>query len=283
MHFIRKILIAYLIVMAVFALIQRKMMYPATQAPQLPVGAFPQLEQTFHSASDVEITTSDSVTIRGWHLQAAAKPSDRLILLFHGNGGNRAHRGNWYTIAHSLNADVLAMDYHGYGDSGGSPSEAALIMDAEAAWEHAVNVLKYQPSQIVIVGESLGGGVSVQLAATISQQGTPPAGLVLIATFSSMLDVASAHYRRLPVRWLLLDRYRSDKAIVHVTCPILQFHGDQDTLVPLPCARRLHELTPAKSSGGIAREFQLLRGAGHNDILDRYGRFIRDEMAAMIR
>lgn len=283
MHFLRKILIAYLIVLAVFALIQRKMMYPATQAPQLPVAAFPQLERTFHSASDVEITTGDKVTIRGWHLQVAAMPADRLILLFHGNGGNRAHRGNWYTIAHSLNADVLAMDYHGYGDSGGSPSEAALIMDAEAAWEHAVQGLKYQPSQIVIVGESLGGGVSVQLAAMMSQKSTPPAGLVLVATFSSMLDVAADHFRWLPVRWLLLDRYRSDKAIARVTCPIVQFHGDQDTLVPLLLARRLQEFTPANSSGGIPKEFHLLHGAGHNDILDRYGRFIRDEMAAMIR
>lgn len=283
MHFIRKFLIAYLIVIAVFAFIQRRMMYPATQAPQLPATAFPQLEQTFHSASDVEITTSDKVIIRGWHLQAAAMPSDRLILLFHGNGGNRAHRGNWYTIAHSLKADVLAMDYHGYGDSGGSPSEAALIMDAEATWQHAMKVLKYQPSQIVIVGESLGGGVSVQLAATMSQHGTPPAGLVLVSTFSSMLDVAAAHFRWLPVRWLLLDRYRSDKVIAGVTCPILQFHGDQDTLVPLPFARRLHELTPAKSSGGIAKRFLLLRGAGHNDMLDRYGRFISDETATLIR
>lgn len=287
MHFIRKILrkilIAYLIVMAVFALIQRKMMYPATQAPQLPVAAFPQLEQTFHSASDVEITTGDKVIIRGWFLQAAAKPSDRLMLLFHGNGGNRAHRGNWYTIAHSLDADVLAMDYHGYGDSGGSPSEAALIMDAEAAWEHAVNVLRYKPSQIVLVGESLGGAVSVQLAATMSRKGTPPAGLVLVATFSSMLDVARDRFWWLPVRWLLLDRYRSDKAITQVTCPILQFHGDLDTLVALPFGMRLYELVHAKSSGGIAKEFHLLRGAGHNDILDRYGRFIRDEMAALIR
>ena len=118
--------------------------------------------------------------------------------------------------------------------------------------------------------------------ATMSRKGTPPAGLVLVATFSSMLDVAAAHFRWLPVRWLLLDRYRSDKAIAQVTCPILQFHGDLDTLVALPFGRRLYELVHAKSSGGIAKEFHLLRGAGHNDILDRYGRFIRDEMAALM-
>lgn len=283
MHFVRRIVIAYLIVMAVLSFIQRRLMYPATRASELSVAAFPQLEQTFHSAADIELKTRDQVAIRGWYLQAAAMPSDRLILLFHGNGGNRVHRGSWYTIAHSLNADVLAMDYHGYGDSGGSPSEPALMMDAEAAWEHAVKELKFQPGQIVIVGESLGGGVSVQLAAAISQQGTPPAALVLVATFSSMLDVAAARFRWLPVRWLLLDRYRSDKAIVRVTCPILQFHGDQDTLVPLSFARRLHELTPAKSSGGVAKKFLLLRGAGHNNMLDRSGRIIRDEMANLIR
>ena len=184
MHFVRHLLVAYLIVISVFSFIQRRMMYPATRATSLSVAGFPELRQSFHSATDLEMNTTDQVTIRGWHLQIAEAPADRLILLFHGNGGHRAYRGKWYLIARSLNADVLAMDYHGYGDSGGSPSEQALISDAEAAWNHAVMTLNYQPAQIVIVGESLGGAVGVQLAAEKCRKGTPPAGLVLVATFS---------------------------------------------------------------------------------------------------
>lgn len=283
MHFVRRLLIAYLIVIAVLSFIQRRLMYPASRATSLSVAAFPELGQTFHSATDVEFITSDRVTIKGWHLQVGAALSDRLILLFHGNAGHRAFRGNWYNIAKSLDADVLAIDYHGYGDSGGSPSETALIADAEAAWNYAVATLKYGPAQIVIVGESLGGAVGVQLVAEKCRKGTPPAGLVLVATFSSMVDVASYQFPWLPIRFVLTDRYRSDQHIASVTCPVLQFHGDRDSLVPIRLAQQLHQLAPATATGGKARALHILPGTGHNDILYLHGRTIRDEMAKFIR
>jgi fermentation-respiration switch protein FrsA (DUF1100 family) len=283
MNFLRRLLVAYLIVIAVFSYLQRQMMYPAARAASLSVEAFPELEQYFHTATDLEITTGDKVTIKGWHLQVKATQADRLILLFHGNGGHRAHRGSWYDIARTLNADVLVIDYHGYGDSGGSPSEKALIQDAAAAWEYAVATLKYQTAQIVIVGESLGGAAGVQLAAEKCRRGTPPCALVLVATFSSMVDVASYQFPWLPVRFFLIDRYHSDKNIVDVTCPILQFHGDQDTVVPLRFGQRLHQLAPAVSSGGKAKALHILQGTGHNDILHLHGWSIRDAMATFIR
>jgi len=283
MHLVRNILLIYLGVLSVFAFLQRHMMYPAMRATSLDASSFPQLTQAFHAATDVILTTPDKVKIRGWYLQAAAEKSDRLILLFHGNGGHRAHRGNWYVIAKSLNADVLAIDYHGYGDSEGSPSEAALISDADAAWDHAVHVLKYQPAQIVILGESLGGGVAVQLAADKCRNNASPAGLILSATFSSMLETASYRFRWLPVRFVLLDRYRSDKHIGDVTCPILQFHGDQDTLIPLFMGKKLHDLAPEKSSSGKPKMLHVLKGAGHNDALPLYRRVVRDHMEKFIR
>jgi fermentation-respiration switch protein FrsA (DUF1100 family) len=283
MHLVRNALLIFLGVLAVFASLQRQMMYPAMRAESLDASAFPQLTQTFHAATDVVLTTPDNVKIRGWYLQAAAEKSDRLILLFHGNGGHRAHRGNWYMIAKSLNADVLAVDYHGYGDSEGSPSEAALISDAHVAWKHAVEELKYEPSQIVIVGESLGGGVAVQLAAEKCGDETPPAGIVLCATFASMLETASNRFRWLPVRFVLLDRYRSDRHIGNVTCPILQFHGDQDTLIPLFMGKRLHDLAPEKSLSGKPKLLHVLKGAGHNDVFPLHGRAVRDHMEKFIR
>ena len=283
MLFLRIVLLAYLGVLGLFALIQRQMMYPAMRAASLDASEVPELTRTFDTVADIELTTPDLVKIKGWHLQATAEKSDRLILLFHGNGGHRAHRGQWYVIAKSLNADVLAIDYHGYGDSGGSPSEKAIISDAAAAWKHAVDSLKYQPSQIVIVGESLGGGVAVQLAAAQCQQKAAPAGVVLSATFYSMLETATNRFWWLPVRFLLLDRYRSDQHIPMITCPILQFHGDRDTLIPLPMAEKLHKLAPEKSLNGKAKQLLVLPGAGHNDLLYLHGRTIRDQMADFIR
>lgn len=268
-HRLRLGVLGVLIVLGLFATMQRSIMYPASRAEQLPVAAFPQLKQLFHSTSDVKLTTPDNLQIRGWHLQHAAQPARHLWLLFHGNGGHRANRTRWYQLAAQLKCDVLAVDYHGYGDSEGRPTQKNLEHDALAAWNHARQQLRLLPEQIIIVGESLGGAVAVHLAANTSRRGEVPRALVLACTFDSMLNAAQHHFPLLPVRWLLLDRWESDRRISDVACQILQFHGDQDDIVPLPLGQRLHQLSLPTSSGGAARKFVLLPGAGHNDLLSR--------------
>ncbi len=183
----------------------------------------------------------------------------------------------------SANLDVLAMDYRGYGDSEGQPSEKALTEDAAATWKYATQILGYRPDQIIIMGESLGGGVSVKLASAMSRQGQQPAGLILVSVFSSMLDTARNHFWWLPIRFVLIDRYRSDLEILHVTCPVLQFHGAVDSIVPLPLARRLHELTPPMSQHGVPKKWVLFEGTGHNDVMNRNSREVQDVMQEWIQ
>lgn len=279
----RRLLIAGLIVVAFLTWFQRKLMYPAMRAESLETAQFPVLRQFFQQAEDIELLTPDGVRIRGWRLQAESSPAEHVLLLFHGNGGHRAHRAFWYEVARSLNMDVIAIDYHGYGDSEGSPSEKALIQDAAATWDYAVAKCGYQPSQIVIAGESLGGAVGVRLAAEQCRNGTAPGGLVLVATFDSMLRTASWHYPFLPVRWLLLDRYHSDRHIPDVSCPILQVHGTNDTIVPLEFARNLFMTAPDQSAGGTQKSFLEIPDAGHNDLLSDHARTIRDAMAEMLK
>ena len=278
---LRRILIFGVIVVALTVWLQRKLMYPATQVPSLAAKDFPQLQQYFTSVSDVTLKTADDVVIRGWMMQSKAQRADCVFLLFHGNGGHRGHRGVWYDIIWSLGADVLAIDYHGYGDSGGQPSENALKNDARAAWDHVIG-LGYHPDQIIVAGESLGGGVAVQLAAEKCKAGQAPNSLILVATFDSMLNAACYHFPWLPVRWVLLDRYHSDKVIDQVTCPVLQCHGDQDEIVPLPLAQRLQEATPPMSSSGRAKFFRIFAGAGHNNLLKEFARDIRNDIADLL-
>jgi pimeloyl-ACP methyl ester carboxylesterase len=283
MQFFRGLLIAVIIVFGLITLMQRKLMYPATREPSLTVARFSELKSAFRETVDVELTTADSVKIRGWYLKVQTEPSDRLILFFHGNGGHRAYRVHWYTLAASLKADVLTIDYHGYGDSGGHPSETALVMDAEAVWDYATKQLKYEPSQIFILGESLGGGVAVQLAATACNRRQVPGGMILVATFSSMLDVARMHYWWLPVRLVLTDRYLSDKQIGRVTCPILQFHGDQDALIPIDNGRKLFDAAPTMAFDGKAKLFHTLPRTGHNGILSQNTALIREQLSRFLQ
>jgi len=283
MLLIRRLVIVVLMIMGLIAIFQRKLMYPAAQAERLPAASFPFLGQFYEKQNDVQMKTTDGVIIRGWHLQLGQTPANRLVLLFHGNSGHRAGRTLWYEVAASLGCDVLAIDYRGYGDSEGQPSEAGLIRDGLAAWDYANADLKYRPGQILIVGESLGGGVAIQLAAHACLRQEIPGGLVLLATFDSMLNAASHNFPWLPVRRFLLDRYHSDQHIADVKCAVLQFHGDQDTIVPLKLGRRLHALTPPTSMQGQPKVLKIFAGAGHNNLLRRHAPAIRDEMRQLFR
>jgi pimeloyl-ACP methyl ester carboxylesterase len=138
--------------------------------------------------------------------------------------------------------------------------------------------LGYRPEQIVITGESLGGGVAVRLAADVCRGGQKPHGLLLVATFDSMLNAAGFHFPWLPVGRLLVDRFHSDQQIADVTCRIVQYHGDQDTVVPLPLGQQLHQRAPAVSVDGVPRQFRLLPGSGHNGLLQQHAVTFRREL-----
>ena len=97
----------------------------------------------------------------------------------------------------------MALSYRGYGGSTGSPSEAGLIADAQAAYAFAA--ARMPAERIVVFGESLGTGVAVALAAT-----QPVGGLVLQAPFTSAADIGARAYWFLPVRLLMKDPFRSD-------------------------------------------------------------------------
>ena len=142
-----------------------------------------------------------------------------------------------------------------------------MAADARAVWKYATEERTVSPGRIVLYDESLGGGVAVRLAAEMCEAGTPPAGLILRSTFSSLADAGAYHYPWLPVRLVLVDRFGSIDRISAVTCPILQVHGGRDTIMPIELGRRLFEAAPEKSAGGTAKRFVELPTANHNDVL----------------
>jgi len=267
----------YLAIVVMLAFLQRAMIYlPARQSridPQeagLPAGR----------VHTITLKTDDGLKLYGWHLlpngHAAADLEQcdgqlalgrPVVLYFSGNAGHRAWRIEEFEVFTRLACDVFVFDYRGYGDNPGSPSEDRLAADATAAWRYATGTRCIEPRRMILCGESLGGGVAVRLAAEQCTAGTPPGGLVLRATFSSLADVAAYHYPWLPVRWLLVDRYESAERMPQVTCPILHLHGLQDSIIPIELGRKLFAAAPPQSANEIPKRFIELPSADHNDIL----------------
>ena len=81
---------------------------------------------------DVFFTTSDSVRLHAWWASPPAEqaPGTALtILYFHGNAGNLTNRIENIAFLRQLPANVLAVDYRGYGKSEGRPTEAGVAAD----------------------------------------------------------------------------------------------------------------------------------------------------------
>ncbi len=267
----------YLAIVVMLAVLQRALIYLPDRESRIEpqdAGLSPGRVHT------ITLTADDGLELRGWHIlppgQSAADPKQcdmqlacgrPVVLYFSGNAGHRAWRVPEFEVFAQLGCDVFVFDYRGYGDNPGSPSEARLAADATAAWTYATQTRRIAPARLILCGESLGGGVAVRLAAEQCAAGTPPGGLVLRATFSSLPDAAAYHYPWLPVRWLLVDRYPSVARMPQVTCPLLHIHGRRDTIIPIELGRRLFEAAPPRSASGIPKRFVELPRADHNDIL----------------
>jgi fermentation-respiration switch protein FrsA (DUF1100 family) len=145
------------------------------------------------------------------------------------------------------------MDYRGYAGNPGSPSEAGLSADADAAVV-ALRELGYPAARTIYLGESLGTGVVAALA-----QRQPPAGVVLRSPFTELADVATHHYPWLPVRPLLRDRFPVAPLVASSEVPTVVVSGSGDTIVPAELSARV-----ADAAGVLAAEV-VLEGADHND------------------
>lgn len=255
--------------------LQRMLMYHPRKGP-VPVALAGDLAPHLR---EVHVTASDGVKLHGWlclhhsdpdaltERSSLRNPEQRLlVVMFAGNAGNRSTRLSQLEMFRDLGCDALLVDYRGYGENAGKPSEESLIQDAESIWRFATTELEIPPHRIVISGESLGGGVAVALASQVCQRGETPAALILRATFSSMVETASHHYPWLPVRMVLIDRYPSIDRIKHVTCPRLHYHGDQDEVVPWALGKKLFDAGPVTTNSGSHCQFLTIPGAGHNDV-----------------
>ncbi|MAB78571.1 MAG: alpha/beta hydrolase [Planctomycetes bacterium] len=200
---------------------------------------------------DVRLKTRDGVSIHGWWIPRSEATG--VILVAHGNAGNIADRLGLARAFHELDFSVLLFDYRGYGNSEGTPTEEGVYLDGEAAYEYLTDERGIPPSRIVLFGESLGGGVAVQLASRHACR-----ALITESAFTSVPDVAAEIYPWFPTRLLVRNRFANADKLGSIQVPYLTIHSPEDELIPFSHGERLH---------AVANEpKRLLRtSGGHND------------------
>jgi hypothetical protein len=192
------------------------------------------------------------------------------LLWFYGNGENV---GSIWPVLRDFqppHAALLAVDYPGYGASGGRATEPALYQAADAAYAWLRAQPAVDPARIYVYGRSLGTAV-----ASYTAMRHEVAGLVLESPFTSAAQMSRQQYRLLP-RGILRLQLDNLAHIGRVRCPVLVFHGTGDVLVPLSMGRQV-----AAASAGA--ELVLISGAGHNETYAVGGRAYRDKLWAFVR
>lgn len=226
-------------------------------------------------ADDLALSTSDGVRLHGWWIYGRGPgvrgrgsgtgdqglvvggrgpEAEKLaIVWYHGNAGNVSHR---LEIAKEFvdrfAADVLLLDYRGYGLSEGRPDEAGFYRDGEAAYAEARR-RGFAPDAIVLYGESIGSAVAIEVALTHRC-----GGIILQSPFLSIPALARSIYKIVPA-FLIRTQFDNAAKIGRVGAPKLIVQGDRDEVVPLSHGRRLFELAAPP------KRFAILPGATHND------------------
>jgi len=220
--------LAYLAIVAVAYFAQRKFTYfpnPSRVAPS---------DAGLQGFREIELPTPDGERIITWYAPApAGRPT---ILYFHGNGGGLANRAGRFGRYQAAGFGIFIMSYRGFSGSTGRPTEVHNIADARLAYDHLVKQ-GIKPSDIFLYGESLGSGVAVQTAAAV-----PVGGVILDAPYTSIVEVGAKAYPILPLSWIMVDRYESDKRIAAINAPLLILHGTRDQVIPIEMGQRMYAL-----------------------------------------
>jgi fermentation-respiration switch protein FrsA (DUF1100 family) len=240
-------LIAYTAVLVLVFLLQSTLVFH----PGVGRGAGASPESYGLRHETVSLPTADGETLHGWWVPADGERG--TVLFFHGNAGNISHRLDYVLMLSRLRFATLIVDYRGYGQSSGTPSEAGTYRDAEAAWNYARDVRRARSKDVVIVGESLGGAVASWLAARVD-----PGAVVLLSTFTSVNDVGAEVYWFLPVRLLSRFEYDTLTNLKAIRAPMFIAHSRQDEIIPYAHGRRLFE------AANEPKAFLEMTG-GHND------------------
>jgi len=156
------------------------------------------------------------------------------LLIMHGNAGCAFQCGHYADAIQQVAAlDVFIVEYPGYADRPGAPSERTLNEASDEAFR-----LLSTNGPIYLVGESLGTGVATYLAGKYPDK---IAGLVLLAPYNRLADVGQAHMPFVAVRLLLRDRFPSEDYLRNYHGPVAMLVSGRDQVIPAKFGRRLYD------------------------------------------
>ncbi|XP_034909105.1 uncharacterized protein [Populus alba] len=163
------------------------------------------------------------------------------------------------TYTHVFHLLHVLYDYSGYGQSSGKPSEQNTYADIEAAYKCLEESYGAKQENIILYGQSVGSGPTVDLAARLPR-------LKAVVLHSPILSGLRVMYSVKRTYWF--DIYKNIDKIPLVKCPVLVIHGTADEVVDCSHGKQLWELCQEKY------EPLWLKGGNHCN-LELYPEYLR--------
>jgi uncharacterized protein len=225
---------------------------------------------------DLHIPVNESEQIHAWWIPASPV-SDRVLLVFHGNGYvlEQTVRGELVALD-SLGVNLLLVDYRGYGSSSHrTPNEKRVYEDAGAAFRY-LTVQRNVPSRdVIFLGRSIGTGPATEMAREHPDAG----GLILLSPFTSTTDIAKTiwYLRPFPLSLLSHNRFDNLSKMDSIQVPVFIAVGDSDRLTPPAMAQALFQ------SANEPKRVYVSQGADHDDIMSTEVNTLEAQIRAFIQ
>jgi len=226
---------------------------------------------------DLRIPVNGSEQLHAWWIPAS-QPSDKVLLMFHGNGyvlEQAAGPAGEVRSLHHLGPNLLLMDYRGYGSSSpGIPNETRVYEDARAGLGYLMTQRQVRANNVIFMGRSIGTGPATQLAVEHPDAGA----LILESPFTSVPEAAKAiwYLRAFPLSLFVHNRFDNLSKIGLVHVPVFITVGTEDTLTPPEMAKALFE------RANQPKQLYLVPRAGHNDIVGIGGQALENQISRFI-
>jgi hypothetical protein len=213
--------------------------------------------------------TINGVQHQGWFLDNG---KEKTVIYHGGNAEDLA--GHCDVMMDGLDANALLVNYRGYGQSEGAPGEKEIVADGIAIFDLFCAEKNVSPSNIVLMGRSLGCGVAIQVAAARPQV----SGLILVTPYESIAAIAKFQYPWIPIERMLRHPFRAIDVAPKIKMPTLVLLSEFDEVIPVGSGKKLSE-----ALGGPKEIITL--PMGHNDTNEHPGyfaainRFIHPELS----
>ena len=219
-------------------------------------------ENRVSGQKDILIPVQDDIAI-GARFHMAEKSGGNL-LFFHGNGEIVADYDELGAVYNQSGINLLAVDYRGYGRSGGKPTVSAMMQDCHIIFHFARKWLQQNnfTGPLILMGRSLGSASVLELAAAyknlidglIVESGFAYAG-PLLALLG--IDFAAIGFKE-------EEGFRNVDKIKNFDKPTLIIHAEFDHIIPYSDGQALHKACPSGN-----KKLLKIPGANHNDIFMR--------------